>query len=150
MLFAPGAGTLFLLAFGAYIGFEGTAIYSEEARDPERSIPRATFIAVGFLAVFYALAFWVLVYAYGVDGAMVAAQGDDFLSMTYAVADQYVGSSLLTVLQVLIVTSFLATIIASTTPAPATSSRWGERAYFPRRWQGRTPQGVAARRERAA
>ena len=109
---ADGSGTLFLLAFGAFIGFEGTAIYSEEAKNPERSIPRATYLAVGFLALFYTLSFWVVVYGYGVDNALAAAQGDDFLNMVFAQADQYVGGGLVTALRILIVTSFLATVIA--------------------------------------
>lgn len=112
VFFAAGSGTLFLLAFGAYIGVEGTAIYSEEAARPERTIPRATYIAVAFLAVFYALSFWVVIYGYGTDGALKEAQGDGFLNMVFAQADTYVGEALVTALQLLIVTSFLATIIA--------------------------------------
>ncbi|TNM41927.1 APC family permease [Nocardioides albidus] len=112
VFFADGSGTLFLLAFGAFIGFEGTAIYAEEAKSPERSVPRATYLAVGFLALFYTLSFWVVVYGYGVDGALEAAQRDDFLNMVFAQADQYVGGGLVTALRILIVTSFLATVIA--------------------------------------
>ncbi|GAA3663475.1 APC family permease [Nocardioides ginsengisoli] len=112
VLFADGSGTLFLLAFGAFIGFEGTAIYAEEAKSPERSVPRATYLAVGFLALFYTLSFWVVVYGYGIDDALAAAQGDDFLNMVFAQADQYVGGGLVTALRILIVTSFLATVIA--------------------------------------
>lgn len=112
VFFANGSGTLFLLAFGAFIGFEGTAIYAEEAKTPARTIPRATYIAVGFLAVFYALSFWVVVYGYGVKQALAAAQGDDFLNMVFVEADHYVGGGLVTALRLMIVTSFLATIIA--------------------------------------
>ncbi|MFB9766395.1 APC family permease, partial [Nocardioides kongjuensis] len=112
VFFADGSGTLFLLAFGAFIGFEGTAIYAEEAKSPARSVPRATYLAVGFLALFYTLSFWVVVYGYGVDSALAAAQGDDFLNMVFVQADQYVGGGLVTALRILIVTSFLATVIA--------------------------------------
>lgn len=112
VFFASGTGTLFLLAFGAYIGVEGTAIYSEEAAKPERTIPRATYIAVGFLAVFYAVSFWVVIYGFGTKGALAEAQGDGFLDMVFAQADTFVGGALVTALRLLIVTSFLATIIA--------------------------------------
>ncbi|HEY5116540.1 MAG TPA: hypothetical protein VIJ00_13540 [Nakamurella sp.] len=33
-------------AFAAFMGLESTALYRPEARDPERSIPRATYAAV--------------------------------------------------------------------------------------------------------
>lgn len=45
----PGAGAVFVLAFGAFVGFEATAICSEESRDPTRTVPRGTYAAVGFL-----------------------------------------------------------------------------------------------------
>src|SRR5690606_40511364 len=32
-----GTGAMFAIVFGAFIGFESTAIYSEEARDPKRT-----------------------------------------------------------------------------------------------------------------
>lgn len=112
VFFAGGSGALFLLAFGAYVGVEGTAIYSEEAANPEHTIPRATYIAVAFLAIFYALAFWVVIYGYGTTGALKQAQGDGFLDMVFGQADTFVGQALVTAMRLLIVTSFLATIIA--------------------------------------
>jgi amino acid transporter len=112
VFFSDGSGTLFLLAFGAYIGFEGTAIYSEEARAPHKTIPRATYVALAFLAAFYALSFWVVIYGYGPKEALAAAQSDGFFEMVFSQAGDYVGSWLVTTMRVLIVTSFLATIIA--------------------------------------
>ncbi len=44
-------GSVLALAFGAFIGFEATAIYREEARTPNRTVPRATYVAVGFLGL---------------------------------------------------------------------------------------------------
>ena len=42
---AVGATLTFCVA--SFVGFESAAIYSEEARDPKRTVARATFIAVG-------------------------------------------------------------------------------------------------------
>ena len=39
-----GAGSFFV-TFAAFIGFEATTIYSEEAREPQRTVPRATYIS---------------------------------------------------------------------------------------------------------
>ncbi|XP_059141321.1 cationic amino acid transporter 4-like [Physella acuta] len=47
-----GAATCFF----AYIGFEGIAIASEEARDPEKSIPRATVLSLLTVTCLYLLA----------------------------------------------------------------------------------------------
>jgi amino acid transporter len=62
---ALGAALVFGMA--SFVGFESAAIYSEECKDPRRSVARATFIAVGLIAVFYALSSWLLADAIGPD-----------------------------------------------------------------------------------
>lgn len=111
-LFAPGAGILFVFAFGAYLGFEGTAVYSEEAIKPEKSIPRATYIAVGFLAIFYAFATYAFMYAFGFIGSQDFLQNEDFTMFPFAVAGTVVGDWAVSAMLVLIVTSFFACLLA--------------------------------------
>jgi amino acid transporter len=62
---AVGATLTFCVA--SFVGFESAAIYSEECRDPKRTVARATYIAVGAIAVFYALSAWLLGNAAGPD-----------------------------------------------------------------------------------
>ena len=62
---ALGAALVFTVA--SFVGFESAAIYSEEARDPKRTVARATFIAVGAIGVFYAISSWLLANAVGPD-----------------------------------------------------------------------------------
>jgi amino acid transporter len=62
---AFGAALVFSVA--SFVGFESAAIYSEECKDPKRTVARATFIAVGVIAVFYALSSWLLSNAVGPD-----------------------------------------------------------------------------------
>jgi amino acid transporter len=111
-LLAPGAGTLLVLGFGAYIGFEGTAIYAEEAKRPHRTVPRATYIAIGFLAVFYAFAFWCFILAFGVNGVQAAVTGEDFGELPFVQVEHYLGGVAVKTAEILIVTSFVAGIIA--------------------------------------
>ena len=42
---AGTAGIAFAFAFASFIGFEATAIYGEEAKDPKRTVPQAIMIA---------------------------------------------------------------------------------------------------------
>ena len=56
-----GIGLMF--CFLLFIGFEATAIYGEEARDPRRTIPRAAMIAVAIIAAFYVFVSWALTMA---------------------------------------------------------------------------------------
>jgi len=100
-----GAGMLFCIA--VFLGFEGTAIYSEEARDPKRTIPMATYICVGLISVFYVVTTWVLAMAFGVDGVQGAAQQDP-AGLVFAVGADYIGSSFVDAMKVLFVTSTFA------------------------------------------
>ena len=47
---APGLALLFALL--SFIGFEATAVFRDEARDPLRTIPRATYLALILIGVF--------------------------------------------------------------------------------------------------
>jgi amino acid transporter len=60
---ALGAALTFCVA--SFVGFESAAIYSEECRDPKRTVARATFIAVALIGIFYAISSWLLADAVG-------------------------------------------------------------------------------------
>ena len=100
-----------MMAFGGYTGFESTAIFRDEARDPQRTIPRATYAAVIVIGVFYTLATWALVVAWGtgpIPGLALEHTGD-LLQLT---ATSYVGSWLATAITILLVTSLFACVIS--------------------------------------
>lgn len=63
--FGAAAGAALTFSVASFVGFESAAIYSEECRDPRRTVARATFIAVGLIAVFYAISSWLLGVAAG-------------------------------------------------------------------------------------
>jgi len=110
-IFSPGLGAMLVLAFGAFIGFEATAIYSEESRNPRRTVPRATYIAVAFLALFYTFITWTIIAAFGPERALVVAARDPE-GMFFAAMADYVGRWASDVMRVLIVTSAFAATLA--------------------------------------
>ena len=112
VFFAPAAGTLFVVGFGAYLGFESTAIYSEEAKRPERTIPRATIIAIAFLGIFYAFTFWILTVAFGVEGVVEMARSDAFETMVIEGTGSLAGAWAAFAMKILIVTSFFACVLS--------------------------------------
>ena len=77
--FGSAVGATLTFCVASFVGFESAAIYSEEVRDPKRTVARATFIAVGLIAVFYALSGWLVGVAAGpstiVDPAALGAAG---------------------------------------------------------------------------
>jgi amino acid transporter len=63
----PRLGMSLVFVVTAFVGFEATAIFGEEARDRGRTIPRATYIAVLLIALFYAFTTWTIALYYGPD-----------------------------------------------------------------------------------
>lgn len=53
--FAGGAGIAIAFAFASFIGFEATAIYGEEAKNPKRTVPLATYWAIGIITALFAV-----------------------------------------------------------------------------------------------
>lgn len=46
---------MLLFAFTGFPGFEATALFGEEARDPHHTIPRATYAAILLIGAIYVL-----------------------------------------------------------------------------------------------
>ena len=110
-LVTPKLGLLLLFSVGLFNGFEATAIYRDEVRDPLKTIPRATYLAIIFLGVFYAISSYGLILASGVSNAVAAAQANPAAMMPDAVL-KYVGVFANQVVNVLIVTSMFASTLA--------------------------------------
>lgn len=107
----PAIGILF--CFAAFIGFEATTIYSEEAREPTRTVPRATYISVLIIGLFYMLTSWLMVNGAGVDKLVPELQGlQDPTTFLFGLADRYVGGSIGTVMGILLITSLFAGVLA--------------------------------------
>ena len=103
-------GVVFLIVFAAFTGFEATVLFREEVRNPKITIRRATYIAIVLIALFQAFVCWSIIQAFG-DQAMTVARNDP--TQMYALASvRYVGPAFAAVLAVLVVTSWLASLIA--------------------------------------
>ncbi|MGW5732191.1 MULTISPECIES: APC family permease [Streptomyces] len=107
----PGTAAVLAFAFAAFTGFESTVIYRREARDPDRTVPRATYIAVAFLGLFYAFVVWTVIQAFG-DEEVVKAAGADPAGLFFSAITTYVGGWAADLMHVLIVTSVLASLLA--------------------------------------
>jgi amino acid transporter len=102
-----------LLAATGYLGFEATALFSEEARDPLRTVPRATYIAITSIAAILGVTTWAVVSATGVAQAQNTAvehlpTGD----LIFSLAQTYLGSVMTDVMMVLLLVSLFAAMLA--------------------------------------
>ncbi|MFK0246250.1 APC family permease [Amycolatopsis azurea] len=113
VLFQGAGGLALLFAANAFIGFEATALFGEEAKDPKRTIPRATYIAIGFIGVFAAFTTWAVVSAIGAEQAQdVAAAHLSSGDLVLSVAQEYLGGPLTKVMLLLLVVSLFAALLA--------------------------------------
>lgn len=107
-------GIAVLFALTGFIGFEATAVFRDEARAPERTIPRATYLAVLIIGGFYTVSCWALVLAAGTQDAGKVAQRtvDGRGNMLMDTAQAYVGTTLRDLMQVLLLSSLFACVLS--------------------------------------
>jgi len=105
----PGIAIMFALA--SFVGFEATAIYGEESRDPTRTVPLATYAAVSIIMVFFAFVTWAIISAYGVDHVTAAALADPG-NFWFAKSDEYLGRFGTGIMRGLLLSSIFACLLA--------------------------------------
>ncbi len=106
---APGFAILFAIL--SFIGFEATAVFRDEAKDPDRTIPRATYISLIAIGVFYAVSSWALISANGQSGIVQNAT-DNAGTILATTAETYLGTVGGHLIQVLFATSLFACILS--------------------------------------
>lgn len=115
------AGIAFAFAFASFIGFEATAIYGEESRDPKRVVPRATYWAVGVITALFALTAFAMVTGMGASAAIskvvaLSTAGGVPLAnpagVLFGLATQYVGPWMATVMSILVLSSLFDALLA--------------------------------------
>jgi amino acid transporter len=103
----------FLFCFASFIGFEATTIYSEEAKDPKRTVPLATYISVLLIGGFYAFSVWCMVIGAGSDQIVKTLTAlSDPTTFLYTLSDHYANSTLTAAMSVLFITSVYAGLLA--------------------------------------
>jgi len=115
--FAGTAGIALAFAFASFIGFEATAIYGEEAKDPKRTVPIAIYTSIGIISVLFALVSFAMVTGMGASQVTdrVIELSDGLANppgVLFGLTDQYVGSWLTVAMGVLIITSLFAGLLA--------------------------------------
>lgn len=118
---AGTAGIALAFAFASYIGFEATAIYGEESRDPKRTVPRATYAAIILIGVIFAFVTFAMVTALGsqtvIDEVVARSTVDDIplldpAAVLFSIGAEYVGEWMATVMSWLVLSSLFAGLLA--------------------------------------
>lgn len=106
-----GLGLALLFAVGNFFGFEATVIYRDEVKNPDRTIPRATYLAVVGIGLFYAVAAWAYTAFLGADNVQEAAKANT-VNLFNDGATVLVGKIFADIGVVLLITSILASMLS--------------------------------------
>jgi amino acid transporter len=106
-LFAPGIGALLAIVNLGFIGYESSVVFAEESRNPRRTVPIATYLAVAIISILYAFSAWTMTVATG-PGNIVAVAQRDGAETFFKMTEPHLGSGIITIAQTLFVTGVFA------------------------------------------
>ncbi|MGC5019633.1 APC family permease [Micromonospora sp. DT47] len=110
-LFVPGVGAILVLATTGFTGFESAVVFSEESKDPKRTVPMATYLSVAIIAGLYAFSAWSMTVATGPD-KIVDASREQSTGLIFNLAGEHLGDTAVSIGQALFLTSLLAAMIS--------------------------------------
>ena len=140
-LVGAGSGALLVMAVTGFVGFEQSVVFSEESRDPKRTVARATYISIALIAVLYAFAAWAMISAAG--GNVVERAGNEGPDLFFNVASDMLGSTALHLGHALFLTSLIAAMISFHNIIARYTFSLGREGVLPRAF-GRTVPGTGA------
>ncbi|MFF5009781.1 APC family permease [Streptomyces phaeochromogenes] len=110
-IFSGSIGIALLYSITCFGGFEATTIFRDEVRNPDRTIPRATYLVIGLVTVLYAGGAWVMIQAVGADKVVAAAATDPTGSFISSL-ETYSGRVTVDLVTVLLNTSVFAALLS--------------------------------------
>ncbi|WP_181407594.1 APC family permease [Nocardioides sambongensis] len=110
-IFSGSVGLAIMFATITFAGFESTVVFRHEVRDPDRTIPRATFGFLAVVGICYAFSAWIVTQALGPSVAVEATAADPTGSV-FATIEQFLGAFGVDAVNVLLNTSIIAAIIS--------------------------------------
>ncbi|MEU4723876.1 APC family permease [Nonomuraea dietziae] len=107
---AGAVGLGLFMCFWSWVGFESTAMYGEESREPKKIIPIATLVSVVGIGLFYTFVSWMTVAANGVKAPELAAE--QFAGIFFNPTEQFIGTWAVGLFKILILTGSFACSMA--------------------------------------
>jgi len=107
-LVAGSVGIGLFFAFWSWVGFEMAPNYAEESRNPKRIVPRALYISVIGLGIFYTLTSWAPLFGYPSTHAAVAQAQTGAANFYLTPARLYAGAWVASIMSYLIITGSFA------------------------------------------
>lgn len=110
-LIGAGLGAALVTGIAGFVGFEGTVVFSEETKDPRRTVPRATYIAVAVTGLLYGVSAWAMSVATGPDKIVDSARSDG-TDLIFNLVSPHLGAGIVTAGRLLFITSLFAALLS--------------------------------------
>lgn len=110
-LSGAGLGTALCFTVAAFLGFEQAPVYAEETSRPQTVVRRVMFLAVGCVAVFFALTAWLIGVAAG-PKAVIGASQEHGPGLLFVLSDPRLGGTFTDALHIFFVTGIFASMLA--------------------------------------
>lgn len=131
-----------LLAATGFLGFEATSLFSEEARNPLKTIPRATYLAITIIGLLLAVTTWAVVSATGVEEAQETSIGHlESGDLVFSLGAEYLGEFMMKVMMVLLLVSLFAAMLAFHNSATRYLFSLGRAGVLPKALARTSPSG---------
>lgn len=106
-----GVGTALCFCLAGFVGFEQAPVYAEETSRPHVVVARVMFLAVGCVAVFFAVSSWALTVAAG-PSQIVPMARQESAGLLFLLAEGRLGGTFTDALHVLFVTGIFASALS--------------------------------------
>ncbi|WP_030853142.1 APC family permease [Streptomyces sp. NRRL F-4474] len=141
-LSGAGLGTALCFCIAAFVGFEQSPVYAEETSKPHIVVSRVMFLAVGFVALFFAFSAWALTVATG-PAEVVKTAGEAGPGLLFQLTEARLGTAFTDVLHVLFVTGMFAAMLSFHNVVARYAFAMGREGLLPAAF-GRTNAGTGA------
>ncbi|MEV6657309.1 APC family permease [Nocardia fluminea] len=111
-ILSGNVGIALLFGMLCMAGFEVTVIFRDEVRDPDRTIPRATYAFIALIGLVYAVSTWAIIQAIGPEDTVARTAGDPTGAFLDTLST-YVGTFAADLVVPLLVTAGFAAVLAT-------------------------------------
>jgi amino acid transporter len=138
-MLSPQAAAMLVVAIAGFVGFEATVVLSEEAKDPKRTIARATHWAVLIPGLLCGVSAWAMAVNAGADHIVSAAK-EQKTNLVFALVSPHVPAIVVHVGYVLFLTSVFAALLAFHAAVARYQFALGREGILPSAWGSTQPR----------
>ena len=132
-LLTPEVAAMMVLAIAGFVGFEATVVLSEEAKDPRRTVARATHLSVILAGLLCGLSAWAMSVSTGPDRIVAVAQAEQ-TNLVFSLVGPHVPEVLVSIGYLLFTTSIFAALLAFHAAVARYQFALGREGVLPRIW----------------